>query len=195
MLSLLLGGGMAVLGGVTSAMGAAESNKQAIANAERQMAATAAAAKANQVLNDQATKSQLKKLSSQFSQYTKAAEASSAFRNVFGSSSSEALRRASMAAALEDVSNIQRQGRSQEANIFAQAQSEFARAQSIQLQSPWLAGIQGGLQGLSAGLALGSAFSAAGIGAPAAATGGASTAGASGFGSPTAQSIGGFRYA
>jgi hypothetical protein len=156
-----------------AAFGAASSASQASAqnrNARRQMQMSAAAAKANELLNDQATQSQIRKLSAQFAQYSKAVDASSAFRNVAGSQASEAIRRASLASALEDVTSIQRQSAAQEANIFIQAQSEINRARSM-IQSPWMAGIGGGLQGLQAGLALSSSLSAAGIGSNPAAQG------------------------
>ncbi len=184
-----------------AAFGAASSASQASAqnrNAERQMKASAAAAKANDILNDQSVRSQLQKLSNQYAQYIKASDTSSAVRNVAGSQASEAIRRASLAAALEDVTNIQRQGASQEVNIWANAASEINRARSM-IQNPWMAGIGGGLQGLQAGLALGSSLSAAGIGGGAGSLGTgtamSSTAGSSGFSSPTAQSIGNFRLA
>lgn len=154
------------IGIFTTAFGAASSAAASSAsnrNARRQMQLSAAAAAANAVLNDQATQSQIRKLSVQFAQYSKTLDASSAFRNVTGSQASESIRRASLASALEDVTSIQRQSAAQESNIFTQAQSDINRASSM-IQNPWMTGIAGGLQGLQAGLSLASSFNAAGIG-------------------------------
>jgi len=180
--SLTLGIGMAAFGAASSASQAKAQNR----NAARQMQASAAAARANELLNDQATQAQIRKLSNQFAQYSKSVDASSAFRNAAGSQASEAIRRASLASALEDVSNIQRQGATQEANIFIQAQSEINRARSM-IQNPWMAGIGGGLQGLQAGLSLASSLNAAGFGGAGAGGAGAGGAGAAGLGSSGSQ--------
>jgi hypothetical protein len=194
--TLALGGGMAVFGAASSASQASTAN----ANARRQAQAASQQGAANALLNDQAVQSEINKLSRQFNQYLKSADASAGVRGVAGSAASEALRRASMAASFQDVTNIQRQGATQEVAIWANTQNQINAARAS-MQNPWLSGISGGLQGLQSGLALGSALNQAG-----AFTSGASgglggmgsfsgTANPSGFSSPTSQSIGGFRYA
>jgi hypothetical protein len=167
------------LGAASMAVSAAQASSQNRVAAS-QMRSSYAAAKANDFLNNLANESQIRKLSNQFAQYSKAVDASAAFRNVAGSQASEAIRRASLASALEDVTNIQRTGETQATAIWANAASEINRARSS-MQSPWLAGFQGGLQGLQAGLALGSSLNAAGIG------GAGAGAGAAGLGSSGSQ--------
>lgn len=185
-----------MFGAATSAASASSQNKIA----SDQMRSSYASAKANNFLNNLANDAQIRKLSNQYAQYTKSVDTSAAVRNVAGSQSSEAIRRASLASALEDVTNIQRTGDTQATAIWANATSEINRARSM-IQNPWMAGISGGLQGLQTGLAIAGSLNAAGAfsGAGGAAAGAgtvmSSTAGPSGFSSPTAQSIGNFRLA
>ena len=189
-----------VIGGTTAAFGAASSASQAStanANARRQAQAASQQGAANAMLTQQATQSEINKLSRQFNQYLKSSDASAGIRGTAGTAASEALRRASMAAAMQDVTNIQRQGATQEVAIWANTQNQINAARSS-MQNVWLSGLAGGLQGAQTGLAMAGALSQAGAftsGGLGAGMSMSSTAGSSGFSSPTAQSIGGFRYA
>lgn len=150
-------GGLAV-----GAAGSVMSAQKANSNARRTARAAKLQAEANSAYTTIEYNQRKKKLAEAFSQYNKSATASAGIRGVGETSSTEAIRRASLASALSDQYNLDQSESAAQAAIAAQ-EANITNQAASSMQSPLFSGIMGGLGGLQSGLSLASSLENAGV--------------------------------
>jgi hypothetical protein len=155
--SAVLGIGMAAASAGMAAASASQANSNArktARNAQRQ-------AETNKALSAVEYRDKKQKLAQSYSQYAKSASASAGIRGVGSSSSTEALRRASLASALNDQTMM---GWSQTSTNWAYdaRAADITNQAAASIQSPFLSGISGGISGLQMGLSLSDSIQKAG---------------------------------